>query len=319
MDIPSLKVKLRRAVSSRTAKLSLTACLLSLLVGSGIYGFFFLNAATPTPTLTRQAFPLTEPTLRYGLAIDTLQLSVDTIHDGQTLSDLLAKIGVAGEKIFPLSVEADSVMDLRSLRAGKLYTVINDPDTEGPDFLVYQPSVYEYIRLDLRGTGQTERVSYPVTTTMKEAAGVIESSLWNAMVGNGHSFELTDKMEDALQWSIDFHHVQPDDAFKLVYESDIVNGEEAAVGTVKAAFYRTTGRDYYAFYYQDETGDLSGYYDKEGHPMKTTFLKAPLKYGRMSSRYNLRRFHPCSSGPARTTEPITPLPTVRRSWRWVTE
>lgn len=285
--------KLRRGALSRTTKVGLVTCILSLLVGSGVYGFFFLSASASTPTLTRQAFPLTEPTLRYGLAIDTLQLSVDTIQSGQTLSDLFAKIGVPGESIYPLSIAADSVMDLRALRAGKEYTVIDDADTEGPDFLVYQPSVYEYIRLDLQGTQRTERVKLPVVTEIHEAAGVIESSLWNAMVGNGHSFELTDKMENALQWSIDFHHVQPNDAFKLVYEKDIVNGEEAAVGPVKAAYYRTTGREYYAFYFDDKNnGELSGYYDQEGRPMKATFLKAPVKYGRMSSAFNLRRFHP---------------------------
>ncbi|PHI19401.1 peptidase M23 [Lewinellaceae bacterium SD302] len=278
----------------RFAKLSLAASVVSLVLASGLYGVLFLNSSAPAPLrLSQKSFPLAEPTLRYGLALDTLSISVDTIQEGQTLSTLLTIAGVDASDIYGLSVEADSVMELRALRAGRTYTLVDDADTEGQDFFVYQPSVYEYVRLDLQGQGRTERVRLPVTTKMSTAGGRIESSLWNAMVGNGHSFELTDKMEDALKWSIDFYHVQPDESFKLVYEKEFVEGKEAGIGPVKAAYYHTASKDYYAFYYPgDKDGKHAGYYDLEGEPMKSTFLKAPLKYGRVSSSYNLRRFHP---------------------------
>lgn len=242
--------------------------------------------------MSEQSFPLVAPDVHFGLALDTLSISVDTIQQGQTLSDLLTMAGVEANKIYPISVEADSIMDLRALRAGRTYTLIDDPDTEGKDFFVYQPSVYEYIRIDLQGTERSERKRLPVTTGISTAGGTIKTSLWNAMVGNGHSFELTDKMEDALKWSIDFYHVQPEETFKLIYEKDFVEGKEAAIGPVRAAYYHTASKDYYAFYYEDKNGENAGYYDREGQPMKSTFLKAPLKYGRISSRYNLRRFHP---------------------------
>lgn len=294
MDLPELWVRLKNGKLPRFAKLSLAASVVSIILASGLYGLLFLNSSAPTPLrLSQQSFPLAEPNLRYGVALDTLSFSVDTIMEGQTLSDLLGAAGVDASSIYPISVEADSVMDLRSLRAGRTYTLLDDEDTEGQDFFVYQPSVYEYIRLDLQGEGRTERVKLPVTTEMSTAGGRIESSLWNAMVGNGHSFELTDKMEDALKWSIDFYHVQPNETFKLVYEKEYVEGEEAGIGPVKAAYYHTASKDYYAFYYPgDKEGNHAGYYDLEGAPMKSTFLKAPLKYGRISSKYNLRRFHP---------------------------
>lgn len=293
MDLPELWAKLPKGKLPRLVKYSLFASVCSILLASGVYGIFFLNSSAPEPVrLSEKAFPLVEPTLKYGLAIDTLSLSVDTIQEGQTLSDLLTMAGVEASELYTITQTADEIMDLRALRAGRTYTIVEDADTEGPDFFVYQPSVYEYIRLDLRGAGLSERVKLPVETQIATAGGRIESSLWNAMVGNGHSFELTDKMEDALKWSIDFYHVQPNETFRLIYEKDFVEGKEAAVGPVKAAQYHTESKDYYAFYYEDPCGDYSGYYDLEGHPMKSTFLKAPLKYGRISSRYNLRRFHP---------------------------
>ncbi|MEL6140892.1 MAG: peptidoglycan DD-metalloendopeptidase family protein, partial [Bacteroidota bacterium] len=292
MYLPDPRVRLSGLTLPRTARISLTATFLALLLGAGSYGFFFHDNSRPIPGLSEEAFPLIEPTIRFGLAIDTLSLRVDTIQNGQTLSDLLTLGGVATEKLHSLSLRADSVMDLRALRAGKIWRLIDDLDTEGPDFFVYQPSVYEYVRLDLQSGDQTSRVELPVTTQIHTAGGVIESSLWNAMVGNGHSFELTDKMEDALQWSVDFYHVQPGESFKLVYDKDYVEDKEAAIGPVRAAFYHTASKDFYAFYFASEDGEHKGYYDKTGHPMKSTFLKAPIRYGRISSRYNLRRFHP---------------------------
>lgn len=293
MDLPESWAKLKNIKLPRLVKYSLFASIFSLVLASGLYGIFFLNSSAPEPVrLSERSFPIVEPTIRFGLAIDTLSLKVDTILEGQTLSNLLTDAGIEASELYPITQEADSIMDLRALRAGRVYTLVDDPDTEGQDFFVYQPSVYEYIRLDLQGTQRSERRKLPVETKIATAGGLIESSLWNAMVGNGHSFELTDKMEDALKWSIDFYHVQPNESFRLVYEKDFVEGKAAAVGPVKAAHYHTASKDYYAFYYEDPCGDFTGYYDMEGHPMKSTFLKAPLKYGRISSRYNLRRFHP---------------------------
>lgn len=292
MDLPHFFKKLRPSRRAKVAKLSLVATVLSILLGSGLYGFINIGSSKPPPALSKQAFPLVEPQLRFGLALDTVTLLTDTILNGQTLSDLLSAAGLSADRIHPLSLEADSLMNIKALRAGKVYHLIQDPDTEVADFFVYQPSVYEYVRLDLQGQGRSERVELPVTTETALAGGVIESSLWNAMVGNGYSYDLTSKMEAALQWSIDFYHVQPDDAFKLVYEKEFVEGQEAAIGPVQAAYYKTGSKEFHAYYYSSEDGSLKGYFDKEGRPMKSGFLKSPLQYGRISSSYNLRRFHP---------------------------
>jgi murein DD-endopeptidase MepM/ murein hydrolase activator NlpD len=152
--------------------------------------------------------------------------------------------------------------------------------------------VYRYLRLDLQNTGRDEYVAMPVTIRESLAAGEIESSLWNAMVGAGHSFALTDKMEDALQWSVDFYHVQKGDRFQLVYEQEYVNDKEAGFGKVRAARYSTGGKDIYAFHFTSKDSTQSGYFGLDGQPMKSTFLKAPVRYSRISSKYNLRRFHP---------------------------
>lgn len=292
MDLPHFSRQLRPRKKATTVQLSFIITVLCLLLGSGLYGFINIGSSKPPPELSEKAFPLVEPQVRFGIAIDTVVLSTDTIQNGQTLSDLFAALGLGADKIHLLSQEADRLMNVKAMRAGKVYHVINDPDTETADFFVYQPSVYEYVLLDLQDFSRSKKVQLPVVTEIAFAGGVIESSLWNAMVGNGYSYDLTSKMEAALKWSIDFYHVQPDDAFKLVYEKDFVAGEEAAIGPVQAAYYKTSSKEFYAYYYSSEDGSIKGYFDKEGRPMKSGFLKSPLQYGRISSAYNLQRFHP---------------------------
>ena len=252
-----------------------------------------MSAPQPAPALSAQAFPMVTPTLRYGVAIDTFELRVDTIQNGQTLSDILTAQGMSNQQSFDYANTFNAMLDVRHLRAGKVFSVLDNPKTKGPDYLVYQPSIYEYVKLDLKGKGGDERVELPVETEIAIAGGVIESNLWNAMTGAGMSYSLTDRMEDALQWSVDFYHVQPEDRFQLVYEKKMVEGEvEAAPGMVKAARYSSHGEDIYAFWFESPDTTYSGYFGLNGEPMKSTFLKSPLRFSRMSSAFNLTRFHP---------------------------
>ncbi len=269
------------------------ASALCLCLAAGItYSMVALSPAPPAPRLTATAFPVVQPTVRYGVALDTFRVYTDTIREGQTLSDLLQLLPLEHQLVFEKSLAFNEMLDVRNLRVNKTYTVLDDPDTEGPDLWIYEPSPYRYVRLDLRGDERSALVEKTVTKELRTEDAVIESSLWNALAAKGHQGELIDKMEDALQWSVDFHHVQPNDAFNLVYERDIIEEEEVGFGRVRAARYNTGGKDVYAFYFEAKDTALSGYFGLNGEPMKATFLKAPVRFSRISSRYNLRRFHP---------------------------
>lgn len=263
-----------------------------ILIGLAALIWWLVDLSPEKVVLETDGFKIVEPTIKFGLAIDTLSWTTDTIQNGQTLSDILTSAGLNGQQNHETSLVASQLFPLTALRAGRLYHLLDDPDTEGADWMVYEPNPYEYVRLDLQGGDRSERVSYPVEVRQDVAGGRIESSLWNAMVGNGYSFELTDKMEDALQWSVDFYHVQVGEEFRLLYEKDFIEDEQAGLGKVLAANYETDTKDYYAFWFESDVDTLSGYYDCEGRPMKSSFLKSPVRYSRISSSYNLRRFHP---------------------------
>ena len=263
------------------------------MLGAGIFfTTVALAPAPPRPEISASTFPMTAPTVRYGLALDTLSLRTDTIQEGQMLSHILLELGLSNQEVHNTALRFDAMYSTRNLRAGYTFTILDDADTEGADFLVYQPNNYHYLRLDLQGTDGDEYVELPVTTTYATDAGVIESSLWNAMADAAMPPALIDRMEDALQWSVDFYHVQPQDQFQLYYEKKHVEDEEAEPGQVLAARYSTGGEDIYAFYYESPDSTHWGYFGLNGEPMKSTFLKSPVRFARMSSAFNLRRFHP---------------------------
>ncbi len=133
-------------------------------------------------------------------------------------------------------------------------------------------------------------VTRAIETRTIEGAGTIESSLWNAMVDNGLSYELAARMEDAFAWSVDLYHIQKGDQFKLIYDQNYIDGKPVGIGKLYAAYFKNADHEYYGIYYENDK--YKGFYDLEGRPVKKAFLKAPVKFSRISSRYNPRRFHP---------------------------
>ena len=248
------------------------------------------SMGAPQKEVAISSFPIKVPTIKYGFAIDTFQLFEHKIRNREFLADILLRQQVDYMSIEQIVQNAKDVFDVRHLRAGKSYTILTKDSTQRADYFIYEPNAYEYIVFHLQDDLKVERIEREVTTVNQTASGIIESSLWNTMIDNGLSFELTAKMEDALQWSIDFHHIQKEDQFKVVYEENLIDGEPVGVGKVEAAYYKTGENDYYAIYF--DNGKDAGYYDLQGRPMNKGFLKSPVKYSRISSYFNLNRFHP---------------------------
>jgi murein DD-endopeptidase MepM/ murein hydrolase activator NlpD len=247
-------------------------------------------SAKPEIPANMGAFPITVPTLKYGFALDTFQMLKREIRPGQFLADILLAQQVDYPSIEKIVQNADGIFDVRQLRAGKNYVILTKDSTQRADYFIYEPSPYSYYVMHLKDDFKVEKHEKEVEKRIQTAGGVIESSLWNAMANSGASWELIAEMEDALQWSIDFHYVQKGDQFKLVFEEDYIEGEPVGVGAVHAAYYNTGGKEYHAVYFEET--EHAGFYDLEGRPMKKSFLKSPVKYSRISSHFNLNRFHP---------------------------
>ncbi len=246
--------------------------------------------ATPETPVQLGTFEIVIPTLRYGFALDTFQVQEGIIANNQFLADILIPHKVDYLTIDKIAREGKEVFDVRNLRVGKSFTILSRDTAQGADYFIYEPNVFRYFVFDLRNDLEIKEIEHPVETRVESAAGIVESSLWVTMTQNGYSPDLTARMEDALAWSIDFHHIQKGDRFKLVYERKYIEDKPVGVGEIQAAYYQNVGKDFYAIRFENEKHN--GFYDLEARPMEKAFLKAPVKYSRISSRYNLRRFHP---------------------------
>ncbi len=236
------------------------------------------------------AFEIQEPNLKYGFALDTFNVHYDTIQNNQFLADILLKHKIDFVAIDQIAKLTKDSFDVRSLRAGKPFVILNRDTATAADYFIYEPDVFRYVVYDLKNPGQVAIQHYPVETRLQVASGVIESSLWNAMTDNGYSFDLASKMEDVFGWSVDFHHIQKDDKFRLIYEQKMIDGHPVGVGMIRGAFFQNYENEYHGIYF--ENTKHSGFFDLEGRSMKKAFLKSPVKYSRISSGYNLNRFHP---------------------------
>jgi murein DD-endopeptidase MepM/ murein hydrolase activator NlpD len=233
--------------------------------------------------------PAPEVTL-YGFDLNFFDVCESKIQRNQFLGSILHGLGIDDNYISRLVENCQGVFNVRHLRYGKPYAVIKAKDSEEPCHLVYEPSPYGYVVFDLDGSAEVTRVDRPVERRIHQSSGIIQSSLWESMIDDGHVGDIIYNMELAFGWTIDFYRIQPGDKYKLIYEADYIDGKQVGIGSLIGAFFENMGKPFYAVRYENEK--YQGFYDLEGRPMERAFLKAPVRYSRISSRYTRRRFHP---------------------------
>jgi murein DD-endopeptidase MepM/ murein hydrolase activator NlpD len=250
------------------------------------------NAATPkTPSFLSAPIPIEQYTLKYGFVLDNYEVTEAKVGKNEFLSDLLVKHKVSYQQIELLVNKAKAVFDVRKIQTGKSYMILSSKDGEKKaQYFIYEPSPFRYVVYELTGETDAKTVERPVDVLVKENSGVVTSSLWNAIVDNGMTYGVAAKMEEVLAWSLDFHQIRKGDRFKLVYEEQFIEGELVGIGRIHAAYFKNGSKEFNAYYYEDEKH--KGYFDAEGRPMKKAFLQAPVQFSRISSPYNLKRFHP---------------------------
>jgi murein DD-endopeptidase MepM/ murein hydrolase activator NlpD len=234
-------------------------------------------------------FPIFKPEIKYGFILDTFQVSNGKIKPNQFLSEILDEHHVLYKKIDVLARNTQDVFSVTKLRAGKDYMILSKDASSPAQYFIYEPDVYSYVVYDIE-KGTAKIVEREIITQIKASSGIIESSLWQTMVDNDLSYDLASRLEDVFGWSIDFHHVQNGDRFKVIYESRSIDGEVVGVGDILGAYYKNYDNEYHGVYFKNEQHE--GYYDLDARPMKKNFLKSPVKYSRISSGFNMNRFHP---------------------------
>ena len=244
-------------------------------------------AATPAPGL-----PPTPRRLAYGIDITDCRVETRRVKRHQNLSDILGDRGVGYGAVMDLAHKAVDVFDVRRLHPNRPYCLVfpETPQDAGPSHLVYEITQEEYVVFSLEPPRSVVRGRKPVTTTVRALSGTVAESLWQSLTDQGADPALMAALSDIFAWSVDFHYLQPQDTYRVVFEERRIDDQDIGIGRVLAAVIRSGGEDYYAFYH--EAGERAGYFDPDGRSLEKAFLKAPVRYGRISSRFSRQRLHP---------------------------
>jgi murein DD-endopeptidase MepM/ murein hydrolase activator NlpD len=231
------------------------------------------------------------PTVMYGMVVNDLHVTEDRVKRNQLFADLWSGHYVSPVVQQQLNLLPRSVFDFRKISASKKYTLITKHDSlKSVRALVYEPNPIDYIIFHMEDSLQMEICQREVVTVEKFVSGEIQSTLSETIESLGISHELTNRFVDIFAWQVDFQRLQKGDKFKLIYEVSLVEDKPISIGHIKGIYFEHFNNPYYAFPF--DQGNGIDYFDEEGNSLRKAFLKYPIEFTRISSRYNPNRFHP---------------------------
>ncbi len=255
--------------------------------------FIFISC---TQEVKEEEVPLKKEILKanfeYGYDFNEFNVIRDTIRSGDTFGDILDANHVSQNEIYEVVSKIKDSFDVRKVKIGNPYVLLNSKDSiNKTQVFIYEKNRIDYAVVDLRDCITSFNDQKPITIVQKSASGVISSSLSQTMEDQHLSPYMTDQLATIYAWTIDFFRLQPGDRFKVIYtERFIYDTIPAGLDEIKATVFEHRGKPIYAFsFIGDSIMGITDYYDEEANNLRRAFLKAPVKFSRISSRYNLRR------------------------------
>ena len=229
---------------------------------------------------------------QFGLHSDSVSWFTEygEVRSGQSLSHILSPFGVTSATLHHIATEHRELFDVRRMRQGKDWWLFRSAGDSIPRQFVYGIDDREYVVFALTGDKSARRSRYPSQTRRSYVQGEVQGSLYQSLEDAGHTTTLAYAMSGVYAWTIDFSRIQPGDQFRIIYERDWVNDKPAGMPRIVASEFMHRGRNFPAFAF--DQGEGLDYFDETGASLRKAFLKAPVSFSRISSRFNKRRFHP---------------------------
>ncbi len=221
-----------------------------------------------------------------------------TIIDGrigrQPIYNVLVACGIAPSEVLSLTRSFKGLFDFRNARPKDQYEVCLTPQKKLQK-LTYKAGLtdqYVALRTD-NGAFRTYRKEIPLDKQTVARTFTLESSLYQAVTGQGERGRLVSQFVDIFSWDVDFYlYPRKGDTIRILFEKYFLDGQFVKYGKILAAQYIGSSQTFSAFYFDE--GRQAGYYDENGLPLRKTFLRVPVKFGQRTSSYSIRRFHPIS-------------------------
>ena len=229
---------------------------------------------------------------QFGYTLNNFTVKKDTVKSGDSFGSILENNNLFYPQIYNIVQKAKKVFDVRKINIGKPYTILFSKDSlKTPKVFIYQPNLIDYVVVSLTDSLWAEKKSKAVELLEFEAEGVITSSLSETMEEKKLSPLLSNELSEIYAWTIDFFRLEKGDNFKIIYSAKFVDDSiYVGLNRIHSAYFEHRGKPFYAIEFEtDSKRGLFEYFDENGKNLRRAFLRAPVQFSRISSRYDLKR------------------------------
>lgn len=230
----------------------------------------------------------------FGISLNEYAATKYTVGKGEAFGSILDDLGIPYRRVMRLLDISKGEFNPRMWRFGDRYWVFRKQDSSNvPDYFIYEATDTEYVIFHIQDSLYAKKVIRPTIISKRSVSGVIESSLYETLASQNVSPAIAVRLSEVYAWTIDFFRLQKGDRFEVIFEERYVD-DTLFVGTGKilGARFVHFGKEFYSFYFEDKTSGIRDFYSESGEGLKRMFLKAPLEFARITSRYSKNRFHP---------------------------
>ncbi|OYX85475.1 MAG: peptidase M23 [Flavobacteriales bacterium 32-34-25] len=232
----------------------------------------------------------------FGFNFADYNVVQDTVRKGDTFGTIISQQNIGDRKIYEIVNSIKDTFDVRVIRPDRAFTMLRSKDKRNKlQVFIYQPDDLSYYIFDLRDSAVVAHKKVrPVTIKRRVITGVLKGSLSETLSNSGVEANLANQITKIYSWSIDFFKLKKGDRFGIAFNERYINDSiYNGVSSIEGAFFEYKSKIMYAFpFVQNQASGKVEYYDEDGKTMKNFFLKSPIKFSRITSRFTMSRFHP---------------------------
>lgn len=230
----------------------------------------------------------------YGIQLTKQHLLVDSgrIKPNELFQSIFDPYHLPYSEFYQATQAVDSIFSFRKIQSGKDYQVVYEQTDSGKrvHYFVYHHLPEKKLIIHFGDSSTAWWHELPVETIERTLASRITQTLYHSIINAGISYDLGIQLSEVFAWQVDFFKIDEHDFVKVIFEERRIEGTPVGIGKVISAEFYHRGDTFWAFRFEQDSAH--SYFDETGKSLRKAFLKAPLKYSRISSRYTKRRFHP---------------------------
>lgn len=232
----------------------------------------------------------------FGFNFSEYNVVQDTVKKGDTFGTIIEDQNIGDRKVYDIVQSIKDTFNVRIIRPNRAYTMLRSKDKKNKlQLFVYQPDALSYYIFDLRDSVVVaHKKTRPITIRRRTIGGVLKGSLSETLGDAGVEAALANRITKIYAWSIDFFKLKKGDRFGITFTERFINDSiYDGVDNLEASFFEYKGKIIYAFpFAPNPASEKIQYYDEDGKTLKNFFLKSPIKFSRISSRFTMNRYHP---------------------------